>query len=143
MEKNGMRQRGRQEACSWTVEGHLPVSRLAGAIRADLSALEGLCRRLETMENEDCPAGRWLLDNRWLFRRTGTDAIRHSRSRRQLPALSGGMLRIQQVGAALAREEQLTPEELRDYLEGIQEIGLSITPSKVSAPSERRPSAKR
>ena len=30
-----------------------------------------------------------------------------------------------------------------DHLEGIQEIGLTITPSKVSAPSERRPSAKR
>ena len=121
MEKNGMRQRGRKEACSWTVEGHLPVSRLAGAIRADLSALEGLCRRLEAMENADCPAGRWLLDNRWLFRRTGTDAIRHSSSRTPLPALSEGLLRIRQVGAALAREEQLTPEGVRDYLEGIQE----------------------
>ena len=30
-----------------------------------------------------------------------------------------------------------------DHLEGIQEIGLTISPSKVSAPSEKRPSAKR
>ena len=58
------------------------------------------------MENADCPAGRWLLDNRWLFRRTGTDAIRHSSSRTPLPALSEGLLRIRQAGAALAREEE-------------------------------------
>ncbi|MGM9538023.1 MAG: hypothetical protein ACI3VN_06795, partial [Candidatus Onthomonas sp.] len=121
MEKNGMRRLGREEASSWTVEGHLPVSRLAGAVRADLSALEGLCRRLEAMEGADCPAAHWLLDNRWLFRRIGTDAIRHSRSRKPLPALSGGLLRIQQVGAALARAELLTEAGLRDFLEGIQE----------------------
>ena len=29
------------------------------------------------------------------------------------------------------------------HLEGIQEIGLTVTPSKVSAPSEKRPSVKR
>lgn len=122
MEKNGMYRQGSAEASSWTVEGHLPVSRLAGAVRADLSALEGICRRLEGQTRSDCPAVRWLLDNRYLFRRVGTDAIRHSRSRTSLPALSDGILRIQKSAVALAQGEQFTQEGIKAYLEGIQAV---------------------
>lgn len=123
MEQTELRSLGRREASSWTVEGRMTVRQLAGALKADLSVYGGICRRLECSSHRDRSAVCWLLDNRYLVQRAGTDAASHCRSNMRLPTLSGEarQLRIQRVGAALAQLEHLDETACTAYLEGIQE----------------------
>lgn len=123
MEQDRMRRLGAEEASAWTIEGRLPARRLAGGIRADLSALEGICRRLDQSGHREQPAVRWLLDNRYLIRRVGADAAGQCRGYGPLPALNGEerLPRIQRTGLALVKDGARTAEALTAYLEGIQE----------------------
>lgn len=123
MEHDEMRNLGSQEASRWILEGSLSVRRLAGTLRGDLSALEGICRRLEQSGQENAPAVSWLLDHRYLVRRVGADASGACRGGLRLPALGGEerQLRIQRVGRAMAELEEVSAQSLAEFLEGIQE----------------------
>lgn len=123
MEQKNVRELAVREASCWIVEGRRAVRRMAGVLKADLTAIEGICRRLEASGQREQPAICWLLDNRYLVRRIGADAAGRCCKQLRLPALSGEerMLRIQRVGFALAQLDELTQEQLTEYLQVIQE----------------------
>jgi len=120
---NGMNlfEEGRTAAAAFRPSGSHRGRREARTWRHALEIVETVRRQTEKRSDRPSPAAQWLLDNAWLARREGIQALSDLRQGKHLRR-AGETLYV----ARLARQasevcSRCTPDELSTFLSGVQE----------------------
>ncbi|MCD7822323.1 MAG: hypothetical protein LUG64_08990 [Clostridiales bacterium] len=122
MRQDDVMEQGKRAAGQWLLDGAVSAGAAGRQGKDDLAALCALCRRLDGSGDEH-PAARLLLDQLWLLRREGDEAVAKLRGLGRLPAvrLHGRCARVQLLGELAAREAGAwTADALLDWLRGVQ-----------------------
>ncbi|MCD7837980.1 MAG: hypothetical protein LUG65_03630, partial [Clostridiales bacterium] len=122
MRQNDATEQGKQTAGQWLLDGTVSAGPIGSRGKSDLTALCALCRRLD-MDEDEHPAAQLLLDQLWLLRREGDEAVAKLRGLGRLPAvrLHGRCARVQLLGELAAQEAGAwTADVLLAYLRGVQ-----------------------
>ncbi|MCD7928620.1 MAG: hypothetical protein LUF86_00480, partial [Clostridiales bacterium] len=122
MRQNDAMEQGKRAAGQWLLDGTVSAGAVARQGKDDLTALIALCRRLDG-EGDINQAAQLFLDQLWLLRREGDEAVAKLRGTGRLPAvrLHGRCARVQLLGELVAQEAGAwTADTLPTYLRGVQ-----------------------
>jgi len=102
-------------------EGNSSGRGAAKRVRRALEGVERARRRLSAAGTADTPAQEWLLDNGWLARREGMQAVHELKRGRRLRRWKGGLYVEAVARTALERCPRCSPDELERFLSQVQE----------------------